>query len=239
MTDEIRNEDFSGKTFRVVNFANSKMVDADMMGARFSGRIDGLQINGIEVAPLIAAEMRRLYPERDQLFAADPAGFRRALAQYEALLKATLDRARGLTEEQRHERVDGEWSVVETIRHLIFVIDGWISRTVLGESDPFHPIGLPPSFIPADAPGTSIDPAAQPSFDEALEVWRGRMDVLRRVIEGLTPEELERHVETAGPGYPPAGLKTQVIGPLWTVFSDGWSHNLFMNRDMDTLTAAQ
>jgi hypothetical protein len=41
--------------------------------------------------------------------------------------------------------VDGEWSFLETVRHLVFVIDGWISGRVLGHTQPFHRLGVAPS----------------------------------------------------------------------------------------------
>lgn len=31
----------------------------------------------------------------------------------------------------RHERVDDEWSLVETLRHLVFAADVWMGRMIL------------------------------------------------------------------------------------------------------------
>jgi hypothetical protein len=231
-----RDTNLKGARFRAVDLSDVKVVDAFLVNADLSGEIFGLKINGIEVAPLIAAEMSRRFPERDALFVTDPAGFKESLAAIEGWLDATWTRARKLTEAQRHERVDEEWSLVETIRHLVFVVDSWISRTVLGRNDPFHPIALPFDALGAGpVPGTSIDPTADPSFDEALTVWEERLDVYRHVIEGLTPEELDRDITTSGDGYPPAGIETKTIGPLWTVLEEIWWHNRFMNRDLDVI----
>jgi hypothetical protein len=73
---------------------------------------------------------------------------------------------------------------------------------------------------------------------EAVEVWRSREKVIRDIVEALTPDELERPIVTKGDGYPPAGHKTQVIGPLWTIIEESWWHNRFMNRDMDVLESS-
>ena len=57
---------------------------------------------------------------RDGVFADDLPGIRSA---YRALCDqwdATVDRARHLDAARLDERVDGEWSFIETLRHLIF-----------------------------------------------------------------------------------------------------------------------
>ena len=42
-----------------------------------------------------------------------------------------------------HERVDGEYSFIETLRHLVFATDAWVRRAVLGQPEPYDPLGLP------------------------------------------------------------------------------------------------
>jgi hypothetical protein len=226
--------DFSNKKMRNVNFTNAKITGSDMSNASFEGDIGGLKINGIEVAPLIFQELERRHPERKELFTTTPEGMKRAYDIVFGQLDVTFERARGLTEAQRNQRVDDEWSVVETIRHLVFAVDAWILRTVLGRDDPFDPIGLPHSEM-RPTRGVSCDPNASPTFEEAVEVWRGRANVIRDIVDALTPEELERPLVTKGDGYPPPGHETQVIGPLWTIIEESWWHNRFMNRDMDAL----
>lgn len=227
--------DFSNKKVRNVDFSNARIVGADMSNASFEGEIGGLKVNGIEVAPLIARELERLHPERKELFTTDPAGMKRAYDIVFGQLDATIERARRLTEAQRSERVDDEWSITETIRHLVFAVDAWILRTVLGQDDPFDPIGLPHTELGYGTPGVSCDPDASPAFEEAVKVWRTREKSIRDIVDTLTSEELERPLVTTGEGYPPAGQKTQVIGPLWTILEETWWHNHYMNRDMDSL----
>lgn len=229
--------DFSNKKLRNVDFTNARIVGASMVNASFEGEIYGLKINGIEVQPLITGELERRYPERKELFTTTPEGMKRAYDIVFGQLDATFDRARRLTEEQRNQRVDDEWSVVETIRHLVFAVDSWILRTVLGMADPYDPIGLPFTEM-RPTPGVTCDPQARPSFEEAVEVWKTREEIVRDVIDALTPQELERKITVTGDGYPEAGLETQVIGPLWTILEEAWWHNRFMNRDMDVLEGA-
>lgn len=48
-------------------------------------------------------------------------------------------------EGSEHLRVEGEWSMVETMRHLVFVHDSWFRRCVMGLTESFTSIGLGPS----------------------------------------------------------------------------------------------
>lgn len=142
-------------------------------------------------------------------------------------LEATIERASGFTEDQRNARVAGEWSTIESLRHLVLVIDLWLSRTILGDPDPFHPMALPPSFMPPKLfPGSSIDPDARPSFDEACLVIRDRLAAVRAYVDGMTEDDLERPVE--------AHAKT-VGGALSVLFDELAAHDTFINRDLDRL----
>ena len=229
--------DFSNKKLRNVDFSNARIVGANLINASFEGDIFGLKINGIEVQPLITAELERRHPERKELFTTTPDGMKHAYDIVFGQLDETFERARRLTEAQRNERVDDEWSVVETVRHLVFAVDSWILRAVLGRTDPYDPIGLP--FTEMDpTPGVTCDPDARPTFDEAVAVWKGREKIIRDVVDGLSADELERKIVVSGEGYPRAGLETQVIGPLWTIIEETWWHNRFMNRDMDVIEGA-
>jgi hypothetical protein len=226
--------DFSNQKVKHIDFRDATVVASDFTNANLSGDIGGLVINGVEVAPLIARELERLHPERKELFTTTPEGMTHAYDIVFGQVETTIDRARRLTEAQRNERVGDEWSVVETIRHLVFAMDAWILRVVLGRDNPFDPIGLPFSEMDPRI-RVSCDPDARPTFDEAVDVWQSRVKVVRDVLDGLTPEELDRKIVVSGEGYPPAGFETQVIGPLWTIIEETWWHNRFMNRDLDVI----
>ena len=140
---------------------------------------------------------------------------------------ATITRAgTTFTEEERNRRVNEEWSTVESLRHLVLVADRWLSKAIEGEADPFHPIALPPSFVGPTMPGTSIDPDAKPTFDEACEVLRSRIATLQEYIGSLTPEELAR---------PVANHAETVAGCLGVLFDEFLAHDSFINRDLDII----
>ena len=227
-TDELKgaefvNVDLSGASFRNVNLQGARVMEAMLVNARFSGLIDGLVVNDVEVAPLIAAEMTRRYPERAKLLPTDADGAREAWAVIEALWAATKQRAAGLPEPVLRRRVEGEWSFLETLRHLVFVTDAWIGGRVLGRTGHFHPCGMPPSFITDLAP-FGIDPAADPGPAEVDAMRAERMDVVRALVRDLGDDDLNRQ----------CGDST-LLGCLWTLLDEEWHHNWFANRDLDRL----
>ena len=229
-----RNVDLTAARFRNVDLRGVKMVDAMLVDADLSGLIDGLKINGIEVAPLVKAELERRYPSRTALFASDPAGLHDACRSVQSLWQATIERARRLPSATLHQRVDEEWSFVETLRHLIFVIDAWIGRVVIGDTQPFHPIGLPPDFV-TDAESYGIDPDADPDLDDVVDVRASRLALVANVAENASPDELDR---VCGPnpaaGYPP-DTQHRVLNCIWTVLDEEWWHHQFATRDLATL----
>ena len=145
-------------------------------------------------------------------------------------LDATMLRATSFTQDERHQRVDDEWSTVESLRHLVLVVDLWLSRNIQGEQDPFHSIGLPPSFMPPKLPGSSIDPDARPTFEQACEVLRGRLADLRGYVDKLTQEELDRPIEAH------AGT---VAGALGVIFDELNAHDRFINRDLESIESSR
>jgi DinB superfamily len=139
-------------------------------------------------------------------------------------------RASSFPDDDRHRRVNEEWSVVESLRHLVLVVDVWLSKGILGHPDPFHPIGLPPSFMPPKLPGSSIDPEAQPAFDEACQVLHERLAGLRTYVDALTQDELDRAIEAH------AG---SVAGALGVLFDELAAHDRFINRDLDLIESSR
>jgi hypothetical protein len=155
---------------------------------------------------------------------------REAAASATTDLERTMLRVSSFRDDDRHRRVNDEWSAVESLRHLVLVIDIWLSKAILGQPDPFHPIGLPPSFMPPKLPGSSIDPEARPAFDETCQVLHGRIAGLRTYVDALTQEELDRSIKAH------AG---SVAGALGVLFDEMAAHNRFVNRDLDLIESSR
>ncbi len=107
--------------------------------------------------PLVEAELNRRYPDRAKMRPADADGFRDAWDILERLWAQTVTRARGMAPELLHERVDGEWSFIQTLRHLVFATDAWVNRAILGQPSRGTRSTCPHDEMP-DEPGVPRDP---------------------------------------------------------------------------------
>jgi hypothetical protein len=235
-TDELRGArfqraDLTGALFRDVDLTSIKVTDALLIDADISGLITGLKINDVEVAPLISDELDRRHPERVLLRSTDPEGLQRAWDAVEAWWRPTLELARSLPESCRQQRVGEEWSLVETLRHLICVTDAWFGRAVLGESQPYHPLGLVPAFL-GDGSQLGLTTSATPSFDEVVAVREERMAKVARYLATVTPDDLSNpRALNDDTGYPPA-IEHTVLQCLHVVMDEEWNHHRYAERDL-------
>jgi hypothetical protein len=226
--------DLSRARFRGADLAGVVMTGVEVVDARIDGEIQNLVINGVDVAPLIEAELDRRDPERAKMRPTNAAGYREAWEIVERLWDGTVTRARTFRPEQLHESVDGEWSFIETLRHLVFATDAWVRRVILGDPAPWDPLGLPWDEM-RDTPGIPRDRMARPSLDDVLALRRDRMSTVRTVIDGLTEKSLDAHTKPVeGPGWPPA-QSFQVSECLLIVLNEEWHHRQFAERDLDVL----
>ena len=168
-------------------------------------------------------------------------GVREAWRIIDEAWTATFAEARRLSPAQVEQSVGGEWSFVETQRHLLFVTDAWVLRTIVGSATPYHRLGLPPDHRigepdPAvDVSVWGIDVFATASLEEVLDVRRDRMRVVREVLEGLGPAELTRICDAnPAPGFPPS--TTMPVGfCIDVVIGEEWAHHGFATRDLTIL----
>jgi len=230
----LRGVDLSGAKFRVVDLSGATLRGAEMANVEISGELLNVIVNGVDIAPLVEAELDRRYPDRPKMRPVDPAGFAEAWDILGRLWDQTVERARRLPPELLHESVDGEWSFIETLRHLAFAAEVWVLRAILGVPSPWDPLSLPWDEM-RDTPGVPRDRAARPSLDVVLALRRDRLATVRRVIDGLTDESLAGQTEPVeGPGYPPA-RHWPVRECLLTLLNEEWEHRLYAERDLAVL----
>jgi hypothetical protein len=214
------------------NLEGAKITDGWLRNADISGFIGGLRVNGVEIGPLVSAELDRQFPERVLLRAGDPSGLAEAWMLIERVWVETVSRARALPEALLAERVDGEWSFLETLRHLILATDCWYFRMVRGAERPYHPWGI--AGFTSDAEAIGLDPTASPGLDAILEVREQRMDAVKTAILGLDAHELERVCQPpATPGHPTDARP--VLECLHVILGEEWEHSRYANRDLDIL----
>jgi uncharacterized protein YjbI with pentapeptide repeats len=235
---EFRGCEFADTRFRIIEMSGVTMRGVELNDVEISGDIGNLKINGVEVGELVETELDRRYPERAKMRPTDAAGFREAWNVIERLWDGTVDRARRLDPDLLHESVDGEWSFIETLRHLVLVTDGWIRRAILGDPSPFHPLGLPwddPDETRSLPAGITRDRNARPSLDAVLELRRDRMATVREIVADLTDESLDAETKPVqAPGWPDS-KSYRVRNLLLHLFHEEWEHRLYAERDLAVL----
>ena len=222
-------------TFRSVDFSRVTMRGVDLIDVDIHGEVENLVINGVDVTPLIEAELDRRHPERIKMRPTDADGFREAWRILDHLWEGTMKRARSMAPEQLHQRVDGEWSFIETLRHLSYATDCWVYRAILGEMSPWDPLDLPHDEA-ADGPEFSPDRNAAPTLDTVLALRHSRSAAVRNFIEQLTENQLDSENAVEGPGWPPPG-NYRVRTCLRVVLNEEWQHRLYAERDFEILVA--
>lgn len=231
---EFRDVDLSGSYFRDVLLEDVVMTGVVLARARIDGDVEDVVINGVDVVPYVEAELDRRDPERPLMRPTDPGGFREAWDIVERRWSETVARARRLDPALLDESVDGEWSFLQTLRHLTFATDSWVGRAILGDPAPWHRLGLPWDGAP-DIPGWDGDRDARPSLDEVLEIRSDRMATVRQYVDGLTEDILDSDtVPVDAPGWPPP-QSFPVRRCLLVVLNEEYLHRLFAERDLAVL----
>ncbi|WP_066363339.1 DinB family protein [Herbidospora mongoliensis] len=236
-----RDADLTGATFRECDLSAVRIVASQVSDLRISG-FDGeagtVVVDDVDVTAFVAAELDRRHPERVRLRAVRTADdFRAMWDALESLWSQTIVRAERLPESARHERVDDEWSFAETLRHLVFAADTWAGRMVLGEPEPYHRLGLPPTdFSASDSAELGLDVAAEPSYAEVVALYAASRERVRAVVAALTGDDLEQTRTAAlGPGGAP---ETHSVGDcLRVVMREHCEHRRFAERDLSLLVS--
>jgi hypothetical protein len=217
--------DLKRATFRDVDLSGARVSHAWLVDVDIDALVDKLVVNGVDVTAYVN-ERDPWYPLRSMLLPTDPEGMRAAWAALEAEWTETVARAGAGPEDALHESVDGEWSFVQTLRHLVFAMDKWFTVPILGGN--FDPIGLPNSGS-ADFPWPGLDADLSPSYSEALAVRVDRGARFGDYLSTLAPADLTRSVDVLENGV--NALK-DCIG---TVFEEEFWHLRYARRDLDRL----
>jgi uncharacterized protein YjbI with pentapeptide repeats len=223
---QFREVDLTDARIEGANLTNVKMSEVWLVNVDIDGMIAGVTINGVDVTAYVSAELARRDPERALVQPTDPEGVRVAWNAVSSLWDAAIERAQRLPEETLHASVDGEFSFVQTLRHLVFAMDKWVTVPVLGGE--YDPIGLPNTGS-LDFPWPGIDRDADPSFADTLAVRRDRVARFAKYLADLEPAELTQTRQVLENGDAP------VLACLHTVFEEEMAHHGYATRDLDEL----
>ena len=221
--------DLRGARFRDVNLTDVTISHAWLVDVEIDAFIDRVVVNGVDVTAFVNAD-DRWYPLRAVLGASDPESMRAGWAALREAWAASVARARRLPDEALHVSVNGEWSFVETLRHLVFAMDKWFTEPILGQG--FHPIGLLNSGS-SDFPLPDLDHEAAPSLSEVLAARAEQATRFGEHLAAMTADHLTRTVEVLENG------PHLVRDCISTVLEEEFWHHRYAERDLAELEASR
>ncbi|MEX2395292.1 MAG: DinB family protein [Actinomycetota bacterium] len=166
------------------------------------------------------------HPERKQLRPTTVEGMREAFDFVEAMWAPTIDRARALPADKVHERVNNEYSFVETHRHMLFAIDAWVTRVAFGVPG-YHGWSVPPDHLPDE------DTDSRPQLDAVLDVRRERWQRIREYLSTATTNDLMTVKNAPDEGWVPGSHR--VLDCLVLILREEWWHHRYAARDLAIL----
>jgi uncharacterized damage-inducible protein DinB len=226
----------NGARFRSVDLTGATLHGVDLIDVTVTGDVHHLVINDVDVAPLVTAELDRRHPGRAAMRPEDADGFRHGWELVSGLWEATVERARALEARRPgalQESVAGEWSFVETLRHLAFAETSWVARAIEGDLAPWHPLELP--WDEASFAGLPRDRDARPDLDVALALRADRQARVARLLATLTDERLDEVVTPAPEAVWPPPRPIGVRECLLIVLNEEFQHRLYAERDLAAL----
>lgn len=228
--------DLSGAVFWGAELRDATFRDVDLTGVRIThsvvadveidAMVQRLVVNGVDVTDYVN-ERDRWYPLRTMLRPNEPDDIRTAWAAFDSAWAATVHDAHRLPDAALHEQVDGQWSFVETVRHLVFATDKWFTVPILGGT--FHPIGLPNTGS-RDLGWPGVDLDADPTTAHALDAWNDRWARFGDYARALTAPE-DGTIQVIENGELPRAWSAHVV------FEELFWHNRYATRDLAVLAA--
>ncbi|MCM0622061.1 DinB family protein [Nocardioides bruguierae] len=238
-------KEFEGATFERASLRGATVRFSDLTGVKIResdvGGLDidshdlffgSLVVNGVDVVPLVDAELNRRFPGRELQKAQSPEGLRKA---WVAVQDAWAAMVSATPREQWDVQVDGEWSLAQTLRHLVLATDAWLGRGVLRVPQPWHPVGQ--IFTGAAEMGFDVSVFREPvDHEEVLAVRAERQQQVTEFLATATPallaEERDNPWDEDGTGdwHPTVGDCVRVI------LEEEWAHLRYVTRDLATLT---
>jgi len=169
------------------------------------------------------------YPVRTMIQPTDSAGMVAAWDELERLWADAFALAESLPEGTPDRSVNEEFSLVQTIRHLVFAMDKWCTVPILGGT--YHPTGLPNTgSLDFGFPGLQLD--ATPTYAEMRAVRAERAAAFRALITGVTADDLTRTVDIAENG------PHEVLHCIHTVLEEEFWHLRYARRDLDIIAGS-
>lgn len=213
-----------------------RILDSIGTTVSVSGALQKIVVHDVDVTAHVQGVLDARNPGRREAREAEtPEDFRGAWQIVQARWDELLSALREAPSARAHASVNGEWSLVQTLRHLRFAADTWIGTAVLAEPSPHHPWGLPAGGTPREiVDELGLEPAAEPTLAQVLEVRAARRADVEHLLTHLTEDELDRVCTgTPGPGYPECEYRVRRC--LRVVLTEEVEHLRYAVRDLAML----
>ena len=224
---------FRGATIRFSDFSGVTMRETAVNGLDIDSHdlfFGSLVVNGVDVVPLVDAELNRQFPGRELQRATTPEGLREAWVAVQAAWRTTVE---STPAELVDAHVEDEWSLAQTLRHLVLATDAWLRGAIQRVDQPFHEIGQIFSGAAQMGFDMSIFRSDPPSYDEVLAVRAERQQLVTDFLATATPELLaEERDDPWGDGdwHPTVGDCVRII------LEEEWAHLRYVRRDLALLS---
>jgi len=217
--------DMKGARIRDVDLTGTRISHAWMVDVTIDALVQRLVINGVDVTDYVN-QHDAWFPVRTMIMPKDAAGIVAAWDELERLWGEAFALAESLPEGTPDRSVNDEFSLVQTIRHLVFAMDKWCNVPILGRT--YHSTGLPNTgSLNFGFPGLDLE--ATPSYEETREVRAERAAPFRSLITGVTADDLTRTVDIAENG------PHEVLHCIHTVLEEEFWHLRYARRDLDII----
>lgn len=236
MPESFENRDFADSTFWGVQFRRATFRDADFSGSTFfhvllrdvsiDGEIKNLVVNGVDVTEFVNSH-DRWWPLRSNLTPDSVDGLVESWTALAREWSALLDRVASADPVVVSKSINGEWTLSETLRHLVFAMDKWFTMPILRKQT-YSAIGLPNSSAQQRSwPG--LDPSAEPSFAEILATRAAQHEVFGGFVSKMNFENLPESVSVEENGDVPTIMCFHVV------LEEEFEHLRYMIRDLSEL----
>lgn len=242
MTTYSHTQEFEGATFIRASFKGATLRFSDVGGVTMRAvDVDGLDIdshdlflgtlvvNGVDVVPLVDAELNRRFPGRELQKAQTPEGLREAWVAVQAAWRTTVE---DTPPDLVDAHVEDEWSLAQNLRHLVLATDAWLRGAIWRIPQPFHEIGQ--IFTGAEQMGfdVSVFRTDPPTYDEVLAVRAERQQLVTDFLTTATDDLLAQERDNpwgGGDWHPSVGDCIRVI------LEEEWAHLRYVRRDLAIL----
>lgn len=240
MPEEFEDRDLSGSVFWGVNLRGASLRDVDLSGATFfhtrwedvlvDGTVAGLVVNGVDVTEFVN-ERDAWHPLRTHIESGDLTVLTRAWRDLLDRWEGVIAGVGNLGSRVPTESVNGEWSLRDTLRHLVFAAEKWLGFPAIGMVS-HTPFALPNTgSMSREWPG--IDPAADPEWEAVVSGWRECSGRISEWLGSVGPGLLGSSVVVAENGEAPLLMCIQAV------LEETFEHLRYATRDLVALCGTE